>query len=130
MEKAIIFSNYGLDGITPEMQEIMKKHFGIRSRMGEIIEYVENHAVMADEFLSEVELLRYLKNDPNAIVCRRPGKEYQVQRQDWIMPSTFSIIEIDTSRPWTIDEYDGAESVKYLDEIDLVDEDLNYYEER
>lgn len=37
--------------------------------------------------------------------------------------------EVDTSNRWTIDEYDGALSIKYLKEPKLINEEFNYYEE-
>lgn len=39
-----------------------------------------------------------------------------------------TIGEVDTSRPWTLSEYDASYGIKYLDENKLVDEELNYYE--
>lgn len=35
------------------------------------------------------------------------------------------IEEVDTSRPWFIDEYDGAENIQYID-YDIVIPELNY----
>ena len=37
----------------------------------------------------------------------------------------FSIVEVDTSRPWKIEEYDGAEYIQYLDYI-VINEEINY----
>lgn len=41
---------------------------------------------------------------------------------------TFEIIDVDTSRPWCIEEYDGAEDIKYLDGYKCVDRESNYFE--
>lgn len=41
--------------------------------------------------------------------------------------TSFSIVDVDTTRPWTIDEYDGAEYIKYLDTYTLENESLNFY---
>lgn len=43
--------------------------------------------------------------------------------------SSAEIVEVDTSRPWTIEEYDGAEYIEYLD-FDVVEPSYNYCEKR
>ncbi len=35
------------------------------------------------------------------------------------------VAEVDTSRPWTIRDYDGSESIDYLD-YEFIDKNLNY----
>ena len=40
----------------------------------------------------------------------------------------FPFKEIDTNRPWTLECWDGAYGIKYLDEYKLKDEKLNFYE--
>lgn len=37
-----------------------------------------------------------------------------------------SIVEVNTSIPWAIDHYDGAESIHYI-KYEMVDKGLNYY---
>lgn len=39
-----------------------------------------------------------------------------------------SIIEVDSSRPWTMKCYDGLESIAYLDDFILIDDELNLYD--
>ena len=39
----------------------------------------------------------------------------------------YYIVEVDTTRPWRITDYDGLEYVQYLDYI-VIDEELNYCE--
>lgn len=39
----------------------------------------------------------------------------------------YKIVDVDTNRPWCLEEYDGSFGVKYLDEYKIVDEKLNYY---
>lgn len=45
----------------------------------------------------------------------------------WRGYSVFRLVDVDVNRPWTVEEYDGADVVKYLDEYRLVDEDINYH---
>lgn len=40
----------------------------------------------------------------------------------------FEIIDVDISRPWCVEEYDGSESIKYLDGYKCVDRESNYFE--
>lgn len=44
---------------------------------------------------------------------------------DWV---ELSIVEIDTSRPWILKNYDGLESVTYIDDFKVIDEELNLHE--
>ncbi|MES9681860.1 hypothetical protein ABWK22_02845 [Gottfriedia acidiceleris] len=37
------------------------------------------------------------------------------------------VVEVDTSRPWLIDDYDGSESIKYV-KYRVIDKELNYVE--
>lgn len=40
---------------------------------------------------------------------------------------TFAIVEVDTSRPWCVDEYDGSEGIKYLDNYICVSKETNFH---
>ena len=39
----------------------------------------------------------------------------------------YELIDVDTSKKWYIEEYDGAESVVYLDDYECENEELNFY---
>lgn len=41
-----------------------------------------------------------------------------------------TIGEVDTSRPWTMADYDNSEYIKYLDDYQCVNEELNYWERK
>ena len=43
---------------------------------------------------------------------------------------SFTILDVDTKRPWIIDENDGVEYVVYIDSYDCIDESVNYHEVR
>ena len=45
MIKVLISTSYGMSAFAPEMRKIMERSKGIRKRTGEIVEYVEKHAV-------------------------------------------------------------------------------------
>ena len=60
-----------------------------------------------------------------AFVEEHADKEHKVaflSRYDY---EYLKVIEVDTSIPWTIQEYDGAEYIKTL-EYEVIDEELNY----
>ena len=62
--------------------------------------------------------------------CRaeREGVKYLYPLNDKMNNySSFDIVEVDISRPWCIEEYDGAEYVHYLDNYDCISEDFNFY---
>ena len=45
------------------------------------------------------------------------------------MPVLMTIDDVDVSKPWTIDCYDGAESVKTFD-YEMIDKEINYVREK
>ena len=130
--KVLLFSGYGGTTPTPKMTEIMNKYKGIRRRTGEIIKYVEDNCrvyggAASEEVIKEIEAL--MKKDPNTIVTFLINRNvYYIWDVDMDSFVSITIQDVDTSRPWTIKEYDGAEFVSYLDDKKLVDEVLNYWE--
>lgn len=126
--KVLLFTGYGGSTGTPKMREIMKKHIGIRCRVGEIIEYVENNRVLFIDFdENSMNIAKSIMDDDNEIIVEFDGRPVYCYKSNEGYISSFSIIDVDTTRPWTIAEYDGAEYVQYLDEDKLVDEELNYW---
>lgn len=128
--KILLFTSYD-DGLgTPKMRKIMKKYGGIRGRVGEIIEYVENHKVMFEDSLENSMRMAQdmFENNKETIVTFSNHSRYYYNSGYGYMNS-FEIVEVDTIRPWTIKEYDGAEYIKYLDEQKLVDKELNYWKD-
>lgn len=131
--KVLLFTSYGGYAATPRMKEILNKYKGIYSRIGEIVDYVENNHILCHSS-KHIEVEKELKNNSELIIKyediqRFKGCQiYKVYSTDVYGTSSFSIVEVDTTRPWTIEEYDGAEYIQYLDENKLIDKELNYYE--
>lgn len=130
--KVLIFSGYGADVCTPKMQEIMEKYEGVESRVGEIIDYVENVAVPFDSFEDAGEVESNLRANIETIVSAENNKglistKYYLWDNELHSIKSFTIEEVDITRPWTIKDYDGSEYIRYLDERELVNEKLNYY---
>ena len=131
--KILLFTGYGGHAATPQMRKILNKYTWIRGRTGEVIDYVENNHVLyqSSQF---IEAEKELKNNRELIVKfedEQKSERYQhyvVWNANFHRYSSFSITEVDTTRPWTIKEYDGSEYIEYLDEYEIEDEELNYYE--
>lgn len=116
----------------PQMRKILEKYNGIYSRIGEIVDYVENNHILyhSSRF---IEAESELKNNRELIIKFEDTQRYK-DYQSYVVydanlygASSFSIVDVDITRPWTIEEYDGAEYIQYLDENKLVDKELNYY---
>lgn len=127
--KVLLFTSHDCSIGTPKMREIMKKYVGIRCRVGEIIKYVENNRLLFfDACEDAMNMAKSIMNDNNEAIVGFEGNQdgyYYKSNEGYI--SSFSIIDVDTTRPWTIAEYDGAEYVQYLDEDKLIDKELNYW---
>jgi hypothetical protein len=131
--KVLLFTGYGGYAATPQMRKILEKYDGIYSRIGEIVDYVENNHVLyhSSHF---IEAESELKNNRELIIKFEDTQRYK-DRQSYVVydanlygTASFSIVDVDTTRPWTIEEYDGAEYIQYLDENKLIDKELNYYD--
>lgn len=134
--KVLLFTAYGGYAATPQMKEILSKYEnkGIRGRIGEIVDYVENNHVLYPTIYKLSEIEKEFENNKELIVkfedLQKHGyQKYMIYRDiGYSGITTFSIVDVDTTRPWTIEEYDGAEYIQYLDENKLIDKELNYYE--
>lgn len=130
MKKILIYPSHRGMVFTPKMKEIMEKYEGIKQRTGEIIKYIENNCVECEG--SDYDSVRAnLGKDKEKIL--KVKITYTSDYIYWIYTekygvAVFKIEEVDISRPWTIDEYDNCEYIKYLDERKCLDEELNYWE--
>jgi hypothetical protein len=114
--KVIILNNWG--GTVPKMLKPYANG-GNSWRWGQVIQFIETNAVNAD---------RFDVNPINAKVICYPGtdknsKTYLFKEDNVIL----SIVDVDTSRPWCIEKYDGSEYVQYLD-YDIIDKKINFCE--
>ena len=133
MRKVLISTCYGGAEYTPEMQKIMQKSTGVRRRVGEVVEYVESVAKecpkpdMVQDMLKDDEtILEVVRTDKKCTYCIKCSNEESILYGNIV---SFCIVNVDDTRPWTIENYDGYEGVKYLDKRKLEDEELNYWAE-
>ena len=68
--------------------------------------------------------------DENTLYCQeiKDGMKYIYPIKDSMSNfNSFDIIDLDITRPWCIEEYDGSEYIKYLDDYKCISKELNYY---
>ena len=132
--KVLLFIDYGSSYPTEEMQKIMDKYEFPYNRIGEIVDYIEKNSETVNEFSSSTLLntkssigkLYCANADIYACCVHRNKPLYCGWGIGTYYPiTTIQIADVDTTRPWCIDNYDGKEYIKYLD-YDVVDEDINY----
>lgn len=134
MQKVLIASNFG--GNIPDIVSETMLDFGNiypQCRVGKITEWIENTAdEYSDIFFGEVGdgslLNEYLKDNKEVVVHLKDN-----QYAGWCTAihhmTTFSLEEVNVSKPWTIREYDGKESACNIPQYKCIDEGLNLYEE-
>lgn len=131
--KILLYTSHGANICTKEMLDILNKGSFPRNRCGEIIKFVENKAVdMCIKEESDFNAIKeYLKKNLNNIAKIQSSKDadiYCIWDDEISWTRTFSILNVDISRPWTIADYDGSEYIKYLDDYKLKDKEINYYD--
>lgn len=116
--KVVIFDGYGASGFPEHIQKQIKEQRFPECRCGSIIEILEKYPSEPRENLAEKH--KKLRFDE---VLRCEDKFYF-----GVKPYNISctIVEVDTSKKWTLSEYDGAEYIKYLD-YKCISEELNYW---
>ena len=128
--KVLLFIDYGPPYPTEEMQKIMDKYEFPYNRIGEIVEYIENNSELVVD-VSASSILK-TKHHIGKLYCSF-GDVYgccaENNKPSWfgsVNPiSSMQIAEVDITRPWTIEEYDGKEYIRYLD-VDVIHENINY----
>lgn len=131
-KKIIVFSNYG--GLAPDVVigALDKKVSMLSNRSNQgIIEKLEKGAVLFD---SNIHTEAWFKKNCGALVFYSESgddkKDYLGYNKEHNMICHVSIVSVDTSKGWYIDEYDGAEEVKYIKDMVCADKELNYWVRR
>lgn len=134
--KMILSSSYGgfmPDVVACRLNEKLGKESVIKARFDEkLISYIESSAIVYDEKIHTQDW--FSKNKDKIILCKTSGNniKYIGWHSDGVYGNiaSVSIVDIDVSRRWTINVYDGAESIKYVDVWECKDESLNYWVEK
>ena len=134
--KVLIFPGYGGCIYTDEMKEAAEQQSGaLAGRIGRVVDVVESAEVrdtsgdIDGDFKS---VLEELKNNYGKIIGLKgldSNKElihYYTWSNDIHWAIKLMIVDVDTSKPWKIGEYDGAEYIEYYNIPEIIDEESNY----
>ena len=67
----------------------------------------------------------------NYVVPIRDGMRYFYATLTGFSPfNVFEIVDVDTTRPWCVEEYDDAEYIEYLDDVVCLDKEFNFYDKK
>ena len=109
---------------------------GVLSRLDEkIIETVKCEAIVLDGAEGKEEGFFKANSDKLYCLTNRSGESSYigyVSRSEHCCSGlcVVTIDRVDTSRPWTLADYDNSEYVKYLDDYQCKYEELNYWERK
>lgn len=128
MIDVLIFPGYGIgrypDFLFNKKEEIPKFP---KNRVGDVVRKIRDAAVCID-YSNTKTLINFLKTNKEAVVRSNDDKNmfYTWNKSvHWL--EILQIVSVDNSCPWTIDEYDGAESI-YYPKLNILDEKLNFCE--
>lgn len=126
--KILLLTDFGDNYLSPQMIRILQKnHFPI-NRTGNIINFIEQKAVPLNK--TEGLISQIFKEKSNTIIKiedQGTSQDIYIIKSDSDRFSRFAVQEVDTTRPWTIENYDGAEYIQYLD-YNIINSDINYCE--
>ena len=97
--KVLLCQDFGSHNFDKELKRKLTQSSFPRNRTGKAVAYIEEYGEL-------------LLKDTSGCWFR-------------LYDNVYFIKEVDTSRPWTILDYDGSEYVQYLD-YNIIDKDLNY----
>lgn len=134
IKRVALFTSFGIRLPLPEEAEkvFLKDEMG--ARFGLLIDIFDDLPNNNMEYVARA--LEFLKEDTEDEAMIRADKTvvYKIKesKRDKTIQlsnaSSYTVAEVDISRPWTIAVYDGSEIIHYLDTNKLIDERFNYYE--
>lgn len=125
--KIVIFNSHGPSGF-PEhiLKQIQETNFP-QSRCGSVIDILEN-IPKQDTGTCPVAFRNRLENLKSDEVLRLGNKFIFGNECRSHNNITCEIVEVDVNKKWTIDMYDGAEHIEYIDNYVCISGKLNYWE--
>lgn len=126
----VISETFGVFEVPEQIKEKLQIKGGIEYRiaLAKEFKFIEDYRVLHAD-LTEDEMIKRLKNDilQSNMIARLDNNIYFKSNHFNNTIARLSIVTVDTTIPWKISIYDGAESIKYLD-LKLVNEKYNLYE--
>ena len=130
MINVLIFNGYGMHCMPKKVRQLLiNENLSFpynRIISDEKLEEIREKAGPCLDNSRDVNFFEQCKNSENGIIRFSIDQFYFCDyNTNTLCP--FMIGEVDTSRPWTIENYDGGEYVQYLDYV-VLHEDINYCE--
>lgn len=126
----VISETFGMFEEPKQIKEKLQAKTDIEYRiaLAKKLKSIEDYRVLHAD-LTEDEMIKRLKNDilQSNVIARLDNNIYFKSNHFNNTIARLSIVTVDTTIPWKISIYDGAESIKYLD-LKLVNEKYNLYE--
>jgi hypothetical protein len=120
--KVIIMTSYGGERLPAEFKANYENPLWRMDK--DLIERIEKSNWVDVEDESEI-----IEVGKNYRVKKENGALYVYDTPDYIVKFiTFEIADVDISRPWCIEDYDGSENIKYLDNYVCISKEYNYYD--
>lgn len=135
--KVLIFPGFGGCHYTDEMVKAIENETEfIKQRIGKVVEVVEKAEIRDATGLTQYDwdkIINELSKKQGTIVGLKGMDKNNTEdinyytwykETSWIME--MKIVDVDTSKPWKIGEYDGAEGIEYFNEPEILDKETNY----
>ena len=123
----LIFTGYGLSCVSKKIQNLLiNKDLSFpfnriisEEKLKEIQSKAKNVLDNSYDEINESCIIRLIEH------CDKLDRNFYFKSIYNNTLEPFTIVEVDTSRPWKIENYDGAEYIQYLD-YEIKYKDINY----
>lgn len=126
----VISETFGVFEEPKQIKEKLQAKTGIEYRiaLAKELKSIEDYRILHAD-LTEEEMIKCLKNDilQSNVIARLDNNIYFRSSHFNNTIARLSIVTVDTTIPWKISIYDGAESIEYLD-LKLINKKYNLYE--
>lgn len=116
----LLFTNYGSSSIPDELMEAAKENpeSMIRHRSGAVVKKLKEIAYEIDglDGMTEAKLKSLIIKN-GVIHAKKEGIYLYMKKGDGYF-TTMGIVQVDTGRKWILHDYDGAESILYVEDVD------------
>lgn len=127
MTEVIIKSGY--TNVFPDILDELNEGLDWSERADKaLIQRVKDSTIVIEEEISSSELYDLLSaNRKSAVYFKKSERYFGWSSRFKGNITSFSIVEVDISRRWTISDYDNNEYIEYIDVYECCDKALNFY---
>ena len=138
----VVFKSFGMNYLNQGLSGIAKKYHDTKSPVRlrhEMALYIKEHTYpLSVDTKNFDEIESILKKNPESFIKIDAYSDrthyfrnvYLCWNKDLEIAESIAIEDVDISKKWTLADYDGTESIKYLEDPVCIDKTYNYYEER